>query len=404
MGHFWLSMFIVLAASNKLFAQNWFVPKDSSFTFFRPSAMLQLWGIYSINEKQDLDGNGEPENLDDRFDVFLRRARLGFSGQPYSKVCYTVVLFYDNLGKDVFTAHKGGGNDGSTFGIWDAFLTYRFSNNEGLNLVAGYFRPQFGRENITSAWSVNSLEKSFSQTYSRLHLTGKNNGRATGLNLGGLFKNTGWSFYYNLGIFDNVSFTSYQNTTGIGWSPLLTARTVFTLGDPEINKYQISYLINYFSERKGISLGLQYGSQGETDIFQNSRAYGFDILLNYGRWNFDGEWVYLERETSQDEIASGITSHIRLGYNIILNQKYFIEPVFMLMNFNGEEDFTYSGKEIQQDYGINWYLDKRNLRLGIHYSRQKGSGKNFYTLNNGNSGMVGEKGDYLGLGMNMIIN
>ncbi len=69
----------------------------------------------------------------------------------------------------------------------DLQIRYQLSEGkEWLYLTSGFFRPQLGRESITSAWSVNSFEKAISQSYVRSYLVNAGHGRAPRFNLGGI--------------------------------------------------------------------------------------------------------------------------------------------------------------------------------------------------------------------------
>jgi hypothetical protein len=113
------------------------------------------------------------------------------------------------------------------------------------------------------------------------------------------------------------------------------------------------------------------------------------------------------------------TGHIRAGYNLALKQRYFLEPVFMVMQFSGASDLAgqakakalgaYSGSETTFDAGINWYLNKSRLKLMLHYTwHQADAGEAEGMAFTGNAWFsesgVGaiRRGNWLGLGVNAI--
>ncbi len=399
--------------------QRW-LPKNSRYV---PDvkAFMQLWSIYSTGMEVYNANSGKYEAVDDRFNVSFRRARLAFAGEPYQNLKYNVVLFYDQAGRDALSSGVGAVNKADpAVGIWDAFVQWKISKNESLNLVGGWFRPQMQRESITSGWSSTSFEKSMSQNYLRTHLVGTGPGRAAGLNLGGILTKNKISLNYNLGIFNPITASLSGTSVGKKYAPLLVGRTSLSLGDPEFQKYGISYDINFFNKRKGVSLDLNVARQGETELFQSSTAYGPGLLLNWGPLNFDGEWMFMERE-GLDSLgsftANEATSHLRLGVNLPTG-KFVLEPVFMVMKFKGEmaakgqadaaQLKMSSGEETTFDAGVNWYLDGKNLKLALHY-----------TWRNGDAGAAGDgsqvnaffsqpgvgaiqRGNWLGLGLNAI--
>ena len=377
---------------------HWMKP-DSLFKFVQPTAQMQLWATYSMGEKAQKVDNGPLEPVQDRLGFLIRRARFGFKGRPYKKLTYALSVQYDNLGKDKYSAVRGGTNTG-TLGILDAYLTWQLTNNELLFVTTGYFQPQISRECITGDLLVNSLDKSPSQTYIRQHIDGKNYGRVVGLNLGGLKRNGSITLGYNVGIFNNNSTATDAGpeTSGYYWSPLTVERVTLTIGDPESKNYSINYdANNYYSKRKGITLGGYASQQGRTDIFNSNTAMGFDVLLNYKGLNLDGEWSLLERRTEAGNYSSQ-TGHVRAGYNFIVAKKYFLEPMFMAMAFDGDEGGQFSGSDHQFDVGVNWYLNKKSCKLSAHYLWQEGSGDNGYT-----DGVTFQKGNFAALALVLLL-
>ena len=432
MKYFTISLLIfipsVLAFGQSDF-QNW-LKKKEGFKI-EPFMMIQMWSGYSMGQElynKDLD---QYEPVDDRFNVMLRRVRLGFKAEPYEGLQFTVVGAYDLIGRDVLTAQVGGSNNGSLpdFGIWDAFFQWRVKKgSEAFNLVGGYFRPQLSRESITSGWSVNSMEKAMSQNYIRRHLVGTGPGRALGINLGGLLLSDGnkLGLNYNLGIFNPLTLANNGNSVGTRFAPLFVGRAVVYLGNPEMTKYKIGYDINYYSQRKGLSIGGGGSWQGQTDVFESSYAVGTDLLFNWEPLNIDGDWSFmwregrrpLENDTERMFTYNSNTGHLRLGYNIVAGKKAFLEPTFMLMQFNGAKGLdgqadakavaAFSGTERTYDAGINWYLNKKHLKLTLHYTWRDGdagaaapgfTGNQFFSQSD--VGAI-HRGNWAGLGLNAI--
>jgi hypothetical protein len=353
---------------------------DSLYKSIQVSASMQFWATYSMNEKVQIEDGGPVEPVDDRLSFMARRARVGFKGKPYSRLSYVLTIQLDNLGKDKFSAVRNGTNAG-TLGILDAYVSFRASNNEMLYITAGYLQPQFSRECITGDLLVNSLDKSPSQTYIRQHITGKNYGRVTGVNFGGMTKSKSLvSFAYNAGVYGNntTAADGLTETTGYSWSPLLVERASLIIGDPEMKSYTTNYdANNYYSKRNGITISGYSSQQGKTDIYTSNRSFGADFLWNYKNLNLDGEWNILQRTVAGTTYESQ-TGHIRAGYNVIVG-KFFLEPSVMMMDFRGDQGGQYSGHDQMFDAGVNWYINKKNYKLSAHYIWQKGHGDNGYT-------------------------
>lgn len=312
--------------------------------------------------------------ISNRNDTFIRRGRLGVQGHIKKEINYKIWFAYDNIGKDGNTKLSGlaQNTDNSNFSLFDAYFTWEFYPQLA-NITFGYLRPQIGRENITSAFEVNSLEKSLTNFYLRPHLIGRPNGRDTGINFGGLYIGNFWSINYNFGFFDlnHEKITGGTNDSKNGskiWSPLLTSRLSFTLGDPEMEKYKLGYSINYFGKRKGITFGVNYANQESTDFFKNNRTLGFDLLANYDNLNIDAEYDFLGRTKLDNVSYTDHVFHLRAGYNINILQDNIVEPLIMysrsIINKNSSLGLS---SENQIDLGINLYLNKNNTKLTTHY-------------------------------------
>ena len=360
----------------------------------QPVLGVQMWGTYTIGEQSFNSETGAYEAVDDRFNAQIRRTRLGFKARPTENFSFVIVAAMDLVGRDGFSGGTGGANNGALpqFGLWNAWFQWRIKKgSEALNLVGGYMPPQFGRESITSALRVTSLEKSWSQRYIRGHLTGTNPGRALGFNLGGLLRseNSPVALSYDAGIFNPVSQAFSGNSTGRKNAPLLVGRVALHLGDPEFEKYTISHKINYMGQRKGLTLAVQGAAEGETDLFKANYAAGADLLFNWGNFNLDGEYAWMIREgVAEQEGLPARTftthsgaGHIRASYNIPVLGHYFLEPMVMLMQFSGEMEAdkqadalrvkTPSGEESLWDAGVNFYIDP-DFIVSLHYSHRMG--------------------------------
>ncbi len=381
---------LLLLGINTINAQSFFTSEDTNYTYIKPYAMLQLWGVYSMDEKF-VNNNGSLEAVQDRANLFFRGARLGFKGNPYKGLSYNLMLAYDNLGQDRFTSIRANSND-IGFDVFEATLAYRVSQSTDLlNVTAGFFRPQISRESLTGPWAVNSFDKAPSQNYVRNHLVRRGTGRAMGVNIGGMQQQFATGFNYNVGMFNT------NNTEGRLWSPLLVARAGITLGLEEMEDYSTNYNINYFNKRRGLTISGGIAHQGQTDSFEYNTTYSGDFLFNFDNLNIDGEINLLERNY-QGGFYSYETGHIRMGYNIVIAKKYFIEPTVMYSYFNTIKNGPLSGYDKTYDIGINWYINKNNLKLNLHYVIQEGKGVNLYT-----DGISFQKGNYLGLGLQLLI-
>ncbi len=399
----------------------WLKPKPGAM--LKASAMLQFWTTYTIGQELYDAEQKVYIPVDNRVNAYFRRARFLLRGEPYEGLRYYLAMHFDQAGHDLLSATQGPNNSAEpAVGIWDAFVQWRLPvAGDALHLTGGWFRPQFQREAVTPAWAVASMEKSTAQNYVRLHLTGRGPGRAAGLNLGGMLKGEGWSLLYNAGFFNPLLTGLGGNSVGIQYAPLLSGRVSLGIGDPEMEQYGIAYTMNYFGARRGLSLDFNLARQGRTDQFVSALAYGPGFLFNHGPWAIDGEWIWMQRNAhrtgNQLFSARNGAGHLRMGYNIPAG-RFVIQPAGMAMWFDGPMDAAAqadahalrlsSGREHTLDFGVNWYLNRRDLAIQLHY-----------TIHQGNAGAAGDgatvnayfnqatigpirRGNWIGLGFNAI--
>jgi hypothetical protein len=391
-----------------------------------PFASFQLWSVYSMNHQIYNNQTKLYEKVDDRLNFIFRRARLGFRMQPYERLRFNLIFAYDGAGKDVLSSSLGVANNGAnpSFGLFDGFMDWRIKpRKESMFLTAGFFRPQVGRESITAAWAVASMEKSQTQNYLRQHIVGVGPGRVIGANLGGLLFNQSKKlvFNYNLGIFNPAFLSNNGQSTGKQYSPMLAYRAVVSIGDPEMSQYVINYLMNFYGRRRGISLALDGTWQGQTDFFKTNTSLGGDVLLNHGVLNFDAEYHQLARTGQNGPQETGQKSwvgHLRGGLTFKLKKNGYLEPAFMLMRFRGamsaldQAQATQlrmtEGEDTNYDLGLNWHLQERRLKLLLHYTWRQGDlgaaapGSTINEFFNQPGFGAIRRGNWLGLGLNAI--
>jgi hypothetical protein len=299
--------------------------------------------------------------------------------------------------------------------------------SDKLDVVFGYQVPQIGRESITSAMQSTSMEKAWSQNYLRRHLIGTGPGRATGINVGGLFlkekRLLNWS--YDVGLFNSRQLAYNGQSAGIQYAPLTTARLVVYWGDPETQHYSTGHKVNYFGQRQGLSFALAGAYQGQTDVYRYNTALGTDFLLNWGGWSMDGEWHLLSRAslpstTLEDNSFSYDfqTGYLRLSYTYSLPNDHFLEPLAMLVVLDGALDAedqakaialgSFAGREQIWDAGVNYYLNP-DLKFSLHYTHRNGQAGDAgagATFNNyfyqSGVGAI-QRGNWLGLGLVAIL-
>jgi hypothetical protein len=335
--------------------------------FFTPIVALELWNSYSIGEEQK---GVESTN---RSDLSFRRVRFGGSGMPHPHLKYSFQLHLDRLGEDTYAATKGsyGGID-----IWNAYITAKIlSNSELINIHAGQYWAAISREFNTSPWGVSSLDKTRANWYMRNFITGKGNGIESGIGLGGLKNFEHFGVSYRIGTYEPQLYSSAQYA-----SRLYTGRLSVSIGDAEESKYKYMLSGNQWNQRKGISIGLGGSTQSngkltDSTFFDQSYAYGGDLLLNYKGLRVDGEYFLFTRTGEGNANFDGTQWHTRLGYNFVVANQY-IQPTITYDKYEGKGAkslYKNIGVDKTLDIGINWFVKKDKLSLGLHYVIQDGS-------------------------------
>ena len=392
---------VLLAAGSAKAGPTFYFGEGKKITFFQ---MVQVWNVYTTeNDSFDPD-------MDARDDVYIRRGRIGVKGNIRKDIAFKVWFAYDNLGKNEASASTGGpnttagkGTDGSEnreFYVWDAIWTWK-ADPEWANISIGYFRPQVGKESITTAFKVISFQKALTNFDFRKHIVGRGPGRETGINIGGLALNK--RLNYNIGIFDTnhkkiINDVKGRKTVGDGkkWSPMYAVRVAWSFGDPEHKKYKMGYTQTYYGKRNGTTIGLNYTYQGETDIFKKNGIYSVDILSNYGNFDFNAEYDWLYRTNLADKDGTDTIWDVKAGYNIKLKNGQIVRPAIMVskeevdVDNNGDHVSDISGvaadKELYE-VSVNWLINKDKLKLNLSYDWGKVKGKDW---------------SYIGMGLQFI--
>ena len=388
----------------------------------------QVWSTYTRDE-------GNVPATDSRADLFLKQGRVGVKGRVLPSLKYSTLFAFDNLGKDsLFTGSLGTAQatTNNTFLLYDFYMTYALDSTFA-NITFGYFRPQSGHENIAPDAGVNSLDKGLTSMYLRSFLTGRTSGRETGVNVGGFYGSPLYGIAYNCGVFDPTQ-ALISGTSGGSrkWHPLLVGRLAISLLQADMPSYRLSPEINFFGERKGITFGGHYSYQKATDEtwdtsvikydnakktysgavkyvggFRKNGTFGGDFVANFIGLTIDGEYDVMSRSVNgisyhRDSVKASAADftdrvyHIRAGYDIALPKGQFLEPALMYTEFNGDAASTLypSGVDHILDVGLNWYLNKNNLKIAAHYIKQGGKPKsNFQSAAPDAKGAVTMRGD-----------
>lgn len=383
------------------------------------STAFQQWTTYSWGAQVLDSETGLYMPADDRFNIMLRRSRIGFSGQPYSKLDFKLTAALDLVGRDILAATEAGSNNGGSpqFRLWNALVHWQplLGKSDGLHLIMGYFVSPIGRESMTAAMRSSSFEKAWSQNYLRRHLTGIAPGRSMGFMLGGQFgeKDANFHYGYEVAVQNPVSEALGGNSTGIRSSLLFVGRGVLHFGDPENTTYKYAYKTNHFGKRKGLTIGLSAAAQGKSDMFTSNTAWGGDWNLSLAHLTFDGELLAMGRKGDNGLSTQGLTGYARLGYNFYLPRKIVLEPLVSYWYYRGPMQaaeqiaaqalHSFTGQDNGLDLGLNLYFSP-DFKLSLFYASRfaeagemgpEKASNNFFEQPG-----VGDilRGDYIGLG------
>ena len=358
---------------------------------FKPSIIpylnVQFWNVYSGSVQ-----TSESE-LAEQMAFYFRRIRPGIKGEVLPGFSYNLMLTLDYLGIPENISTKGKAPGGVN--VWSFYMTYKLSKTTGwFNLTGGYFLPHVSRESTTSPWTVSSLDKAEMSNYIRYFVTGKNNGVAPGINLGGTGKVGKSWLVYNLAVVNRQDATSIQAKE---WSPVTMGHAMINFGAPELKKYKYTFSNNQLRKQTSFSLGAGFSKQGKTDVFESSGTYGFDMLAYLGGLKVDGEYYRLLRKTDEQYKATCLMG--RLSYNFFLKNGLVLEPVIMYEQFLGDNTGAYfDGKDKRLDLGVNLISIARKVKLNFHFVFTDGEGENNRYIKDGR-----HPGNYAVLGMQFQI-
>ncbi|NPA13174.1 MAG: hypothetical protein GXO45_04210 [Aquificae bacterium] len=331
----------------------------------KPVVMGQLWTVYPV----DIKGVDKPHKID----TYIRRGRFGVKGDFFK-----IILSYDNYKKDKLDPVDlaRGSVSYSTpdyrLQLWDAYIQVK-------GFTAGYFRPQVGKESITSGFKVVSLEKALTNSYVRRHITGKpdwymgdtsTNGRLVGVNYG-------WAsgrFKVDTGVFDGYNFSD-----GHLKFLLFAFRGVFRGGDFVNEGYSISHTQTYLGRKNGYKVGFYSAFQkngiektlDNQPAFKDNSLVGADLFFSFDGFEVSGEYDFLSRKWKEGGHYTDRVWHFKVAYNLWSGDKV-IQPSVSVSRFSSSEKSLFKGRDNNWfDMGINYYIKGHNLKTSIHYGYGK---------------------------------
>lgn len=367
----------------KPFSEDWFAQIKWKNGYVNCNMSLQMWNVLTL-DYNNLES-------DPRYDLYLRRGRLGFGGKIFGRLLFGTTFSYDGAGKNQFTQSLGGLNNDERFQmiLRDGFISYSFS--QLFNLTMGFFRPRVGKESFNSSWFCISQEKSLPNIQVRRHMVGRILGRETGVNLGGIhLYNSRVGFGYDVGLFD-LNHPAVAGDDSIG-NLLKTGRVFVMFGDAEVQQYSLIYLQSGFGQRKGVTIGFNASHQSGNNKFKYNSVVGADIQLNWGPLDIilEQDWlIRSNRVTNANDIRTvDIVNSAKAAWNFQLKNNTIVQPTVMFTSENAEDilasenNLTNSIDQHVFAVGVNWLLNKDRLKLGIHYTGGKIESQDDYSFIN----------------------
>lgn len=356
-----------------------------------PFISVQLWNTASF--KQQSSGI----TVDNRYSCYFRRLRFGLKGYAYERLRYQLMLTADNLGKDELTS-TAFVSTGGAVKIWSAFATYQlFELSQICFISSGYMLPQMSRESVSKPWTMSSFDKQETSCYLRYFATGKNNGISPGINIGGIINTDPVGILYNVSTLNNQYGKSSQ---GAQYHPLFLGQTILMFGDREFKTYGYTLDANNLKYMRSYSLGASFSYQGACDYFVENYSVSGNVKIQFDGLHLVAEYSEMHRRTTSECLVQAKTFSLRTGYNIRIKSN-ILEPSVQYSQFYGEESNSefFTGKDALLDYGLNYWILKKNFKLNAHFMKSEGDGENrSFSVINGLS-----RGSMLGLGIQFMI-
>lgn len=271
----------------------------------------QLWAVSA--------GRDVPQgDMHNSVGVFFRRARLRVELPAARQIRFRWQFAFDGLGRRAGVPVFGPSQPAAALApeIFDAFAEWTVASHT--SLLAGYHRPQLGRDHITAAFAVPVAEKALANFYSRDHLLGKASGREPGLTV--IHRADSSSLSISAGVFIP------QNTELYGGSPaaLFAFRISKDIGaaPPEPSSspppgYATVSLFGAYAAAHATEV--QPTGDWQRGVGANALA-GADAVYRHGRLRLEAEAQMLLRSfshtlnTPSGELAAGSWTSATVGH------------------------------------------------------------------------------------------
>lgn len=268
-----------------------------------PGASVQLHEALQL--RADRGAAGEVNFL-------LRRGRVGLELEGVSWVSAELEVSFDGI----FLSSPGKARPVPLPRLHESRATFRLAPGAAY-LSVGLFRPQLGRESLTSGFVVDSLDKSVTQKALREFLTGNEAGVSPGLNLGGGVERHGRALRYDVGL----ALRDPDAGEGLADRRLFAvARTSVSFGECETTNYSLTRSLNDFGERPVLVLA----AQGSRELSGRAWSIGADAL-----WRVRPMVLTAEVHWLSESSAPRLLAHVRAGVDMKGPAQTVIEPWLM---------------------------------------------------------------------------
>lgn len=277
-------------------------------------------------------------------EVLLRRGRVGLELEGLSWVSAELEVSFDGIS----LSSPGVARPVPLPRLHESRATFRLAPGAAY-LSVGLFRPQLGRESLTSGFVVDSLDKSVTQKALREFLTGNEAGVSPGLNLGGGVARDGRAFRYDVGL----ALRDPEPGEGFGERRLFAvARTSVSFGECETTDYSLARSQNDFGERPVLVLA----AQGSRALSGHAWSVGADAL-----WRVRPLVLTAELHWLSEPFVPRLLAHVRAGVDVKGPGETVIEPWLMASHVAAGVAGTTEASRLEA--GATLFLRRQALRV-----------------------------------------
>lgn len=319
------------------------VPTDCGDVTFKPGARIQTRYTY--------------DDLNDNHDFFIRRFRLKAGGSIWNCAWYGMEMKIDS-------SEKYGADDHPPAIVENAWVDFKLLD-ESVFCRIGLYDIPISRDALTSDSKLLLMDRSLIKGYLTSFGFADN---TVGMMFHGR-PNCG-QFEWYVGLFDNIDFEFHPDDADRESDNLMPAGRVVwnVIGSATPPQGYADYWGSYLGEGHRLALGANAGFLSEAIDYVDDELYditvwGCDVFYNYGPWVAEGEYDWLVRNGSDDDIR-GDGWFVQGGY-FFYDYCWELAARYQLL----DPDVDDAGDQQRwTTIGLNRYYWKHNLKLQMEYT------------------------------------